>query len=269
KNMRQLRSSRSAGAATRRFDRVVAACTMTSQGCVLRYSRTACSFSRSSSAEEGANTSYVEASCSARFRPMNPDPPVMSMRIMQATGTEAGWRAKKPSIELPVYDSKMHLSSPPTPRVCAVVVTYNPSPSFVENVAAVSTQVDHIVVVDNGCSSETEVHLVGLESRLGCKVLRNHQNLGIAAALNIGVKYATEAGFDWVATLDQDSRVSDGFISLMLETYRQAPHPEKIAVVAPSYVDRETGARRKAVRASNGDVLITMSSGSMMPVSAI
>jgi rhamnosyltransferase len=163
------------------------------------------------------------------------------------------------------------MQPPPTPtaRVCAVVVTYNPSPLFVENVAALSTQVDRIVVVDNGSSSETEVHLGGVESRYGCKVIRNHQNLGIAAALNIGVKYATEAGCDWVVTFDQDSRVSDGFISLMLETYRQAPHPEKIAIVAPSYVDRESRVRRKVLRASNGDVLITMSSGSMMPVSAI
>ena len=121
----------------------------------------------------------------------------------------------------------MQLPSTPPPRVCAVVVTYNPKPAFVENVAAVSAQVDHTVVVDNGSSSETEVHLVGLESRFGCKVIRNRQNLGIAAALNIGVKCAMEAGFDWVATFDQDSRVSDGFISLMLETYRQAPHPRE------------------------------------------
>lgn len=166
------------------------------------------------------------------------------------------------------YDSKM-LPPTPTPRVCAVVVTYNPKPSFVENVAALSTQVDRIVVVDNGSSSGTEVHLVGLESRFGCKVIRNRQNLGIAAALNIGVKYAMEAGFDWVATFDQDSRVSDGFISLMLETYRQAPHPEKIAIVAPSYVDRESGVPRKALCGSDGSILITMSSGSMIPVSAI
>jgi len=32
---------------------------------------------RSSSAEEGANTSYLEVSCSSRLRPMNPDPPVI------------------------------------------------------------------------------------------------------------------------------------------------------------------------------------------------
>jgi rhamnosyltransferase len=167
------------------------------------------------------------------------------------------------------YDSKMQLPPTPTARVCAVVVTYNPKPSFLENVAALSEQVDRIVVVDNGSSRETQVHLAGLESRLGCKVIRNRQNLGIAAALNIGVRYATEAGFDWVATFDQDSRVSDGFISLMLETYRRAPHPEKIAIVAPAYVDRETGAPCKAARASDGSLLSAWSSGSMMPVSAI
>jgi hypothetical protein len=56
----------------------------------------------------------------------------------------------------------MHLSPAPTCRVYAVVVTYNPMPSLVENVAVLSTQVDHIVVVDNGSSSETGIHLMGL-----------------------------------------------------------------------------------------------------------
>ena len=72
-------------------------------------------------------------------------------------------------------------------------------------------------------------------------MIRNHQNLGIAAALNLGVKHAIGVGFDWVCTFDQDSRVSEGFIFKMLETYQQAPHPEKVALLAPSYRDRGSG----------------------------
>jgi rhamnosyltransferase len=163
----------------------------------------------------------------------------------------------------------MKPSLPLAPRVCAVVVTYNPHPTFMGNIAAVGAQVNHIVVVDNGSSDETGQHLKVLEARADCTVIRNPQNLGIAVALNLGVKYAMDAGFDWVATFDQDSRVSDGFISQMLESYRQASHPEKVAIIAPTYVDRESGVYAPVTRARGGEILTTMSSGSMMPSSTI
>lgn len=146
-----------------------------------------------------------------------------------------------------------------------MVVTYNPNPSFVENIAAVRVQADHVVVVDNGSSNATEAHLHELESRQGCTVIRNRQNLGIAAALNLGVKHAMDAGFDWVATFDQDSRVSDGFIATMLETYRQAPNPESVAVISPSYVDHESGVHARMQWDRNGGLLKTMTSGNMIP----
>ncbi len=156
-----------------------------------------------------------------------------------------------------------------TQSVCAVIVTYNPRATFIDNIGAVAAQVGHVVVVDNSSSGETKQHLQELETRLGCKVIRNHQNLGIAVALNLGVKCAMEAGFDWVCTFDQDSRVSDGFISQMLETYQQAEHPEEIALVAPTCVDRESGVRINMLRSSKGEILLAMTSGSMIPSRAI
>lgn len=153
--------------------------------------------------------------------------------------------------------------------VCAVIVTYNPRSTFIDNIVAVAAQVGHVVVIDNGSSGETEQHLHELETRLSCTVIRNHQNLGIAVALNRGVKYALEAGFDWVCTFDQDSRVCDGFISKMLEAYQQARNPERVALLAPSYVDRESGVTERLRRADNGEILAAMTSGSMIPLSVI
>lgn len=153
--------------------------------------------------------------------------------------------------------------------VCAVIVTYNPSPTIIDNVEAVEAQVGHVVVVDNGSASQAEPYLLALKARAGCTVIGNDRNLGIAAALNLGVQYAIKAGFVWVVTFDQDSRVSDSFISQMLETYQQAPHPERVAIIAPRYVDRESGVRGRLMRAGNGEILTTMTSGSIMPASAI
>jgi rhamnosyltransferase len=152
--------------------------------------------------------------------------------------------------------------------ICAVVVTYNPRPSFVDNIEAVAAQGAEVVLVDNGSAGEMEQHLRKLEACLKCKVIRNRQNLGIAAALNLGVNYAMEAGFDWVCTFDQDSRVCEEFFWKMREAYQQAPHPEKIALITPRYVDRETGIPLR-LRRAGAEILTTLTSGSMMPSSAI
>lgn len=152
---------------------------------------------------------------------------------------------------------------------CAVIVTTNPHPRFIDNIVAVAQQVSLVVVVDNNSSEQTQQLLQHLETSLGCKVIRNQENLGIAVSLNRGMKYAIEARCDWVFTFDEDSRVSDGFIRTMLETYRQAPNPERVALIAPSYIDRESGLNERLKRAGNGEILATMSSGSAIPASTI
>ena len=153
--------------------------------------------------------------------------------------------------------------------VCAVIVSYNPKSTFIENIVNVAAEVDHVVVVDNGSGIETEHYLQELDRRLRCTVIRNVENLGIALALNQGVKYALEGGYDWVCTLDQDSQVSDGFVSKMIETYQQAPDPKRVAILAPSYVDRESGVRLRLKCTRDGQILTTMTSGSMVPLTAI
>ena len=67
-------------------------------------------------------------------------------------------------------------------------------------------------MVDNGSSEGTQRLLQELETGLGCKVIRNQQNLGIAVSLNRGIKYAIETKCEWAFTFDEDSRVSDAFI---------------------------------------------------------
>jgi rhamnosyltransferase len=152
-------------------------------------------------------------------------------------------------------------------NVCAVIVTYNPKFTLLQNVEALASEVGDVVIVDNG--SDTQEHLVDVEERSVCHVIRNPENLGIAAALNLGLKYALKAGFDWIVTFDQDSQVSEDFISQMLDTYRQAKQQERVAFLCPTYVDRESGVTVQLKRAHNGDILTAFSSGSMMPSSTV
>jgi rhamnosyltransferase len=153
--------------------------------------------------------------------------------------------------------------------VCAVIITFNPAPTFPDNVLNVAKQVDYIILVDNGSSGEPARIVQKLAERSCCTLIRNAENLGIAVALNQGVKHALDGEFSWICTLDQDSQISDGFIPQMLETYEQDPHRDGIALIAPTYEDRESGVRVRVKKSSKGEVLAAMTSGSMMPATAI
>ena len=154
-------------------------------------------------------------------------------------------------------------------KICAIFVTYKPRAEFIDNIVNVASQVNHVVVIDNGSSTATEQPLREFGMRPCCTVIPSVENLGIARALNLGVKYALDSCYDWICTFDQDSQVSDGFVSTMLDTYQQAPDPQKVAIIAPSYVDRESGVRMQLKRSGNGEILTAMTSGSVVPLTAI
>ena len=95
--------------------------------------------------------------------------------------------------------------------VVAGIVTYNPNIDRLrDNIAAVSTQVQQILIVDNGSENIADIiELEGSFPNLSVKALS--ENMGIARALN-DIFSRFEGKAEWVLTLDQDSVVSHGFI---------------------------------------------------------
>ena len=154
----------------------------------------------------------------------------------------------------------------PDYKVCAVLVSYNPGAPLVENVAALSPQVARLVIVDNGSGDEAKAHLDEARRAHGCEVISNACNLGIAAALNIGIRYAESQGCDWVALFDQDSSVVGAFIAPMLRAYEEYESPAKVAIVAPRYLDRASLMPMLPMIARSGETLTSMTSGSMIPI---
>ena len=97
-------------------------------------------------------------------------------------------------------------------KFLAVIVTYNPDVDRLnENLKAISCQIDKAVIVDNG--SEDKSFLEKLSFIYNAAVISNEKNKGIAYALNQGMKYAYENGYEWVITLDEDSVCPDNIIS--------------------------------------------------------
>jgi rhamnosyltransferase len=126
-------------------------------------------------------------------------------------------------------------------QICAVVVTYFPKAGCADNLAALAPQVGKLVIVDNGSSGESIEPVEAAARRLGATLLRLGANLGIATALNAGLKFARAHGFQWLATFDQDSQCTPGMIEEMVRVFGSYPHPETLAILTPCHVDRRLG----------------------------
>ena len=151
-------------------------------------------------------------------------------------------------------------------KVCGVVVTFRPRPVDLENFAKLRPQVQGLAVVDNG-SSEEKRNLLRIASReCDFTLIENGDNLGIATALNIGVKWAQSEGYDWVALFDQDSTPPPAFIDTMLRAYDTSCRGDRVALLVPRYIDSRLGISLPAMYAGDGSLQVAMTSGSLMPI---
>jgi rhamnosyltransferase len=135
----------------------------------------------------------------------------------------------------------MNASSSGRPRICAAIVTYFPASDLADGLQALAAQVSEIVIVDNGSSVELLDAIQRAADAVEAQVIRLGANLGIACALNVALDFARRRECEWLATFDQDSRVTAGMLQEMLRVAHDSPHPERVAVIAPAHVDRRSG----------------------------
>ena len=148
-------------------------------------------------------------------------------------------------------------------RVSAIVVTFHPRAEDLENLAKIRTQVDLLIVVDNGSNDEELAQLRLASMEFGFKLIENGDNLGIAAALNLGIREAQKARCRWVALFDQDSEVTSGFMSTMLAEFHAYSQERKILQIIPRYLDPVTGIERGVSTFEDGGAFLTITSGSL------
>ena len=151
--------------------------------------------------------------------------------------------------------------------VCAIVVSFHPDAEIVQNLEALRPQVAAVVVVDNGSPAADLTLLRKTATRLDLNLVENGENLGIATALNVGVRWAKARGFAWVLLFDQDSCVTDGMASTLVAAFETSPWGAKLGILVPSYVDRRMQAALQVVRVRGGGLESVMTSGSLMRTS--
>jgi rhamnosyltransferase len=124
------------------------------------------------------------------------------------------------------------------PATAAVVSLFNPTDSVLANTAALLSQVDAVIVVDDGSPTDPAPVLARLAEQ-GCVVERLPENSGIAAALNAGITKALSGGPkpDYILTMDQDSLLDAGYVDGLLSAATAAQRAGvPVGMVAPGSV---------------------------------
>lgn len=126
-------------------------------------------------------------------------------------------------------------------KIMAGIVLYNPNiERLIENIQAIITQVDHVVMVDN-CSENFPSVCSTFAHYDNISYINNTSNYGIAFALKQIMEYGQTCNFDWVLTLDQDSVCQPGLIN----EYLKWANLDKVGILTCNIIDRsfiqETG----------------------------
>ena len=89
-------------------------------------------------------------------------------------------------------------------NVAGVVILFHPPSNFMENIHSYVEHISTLFVIDNSPTSNS--HVIDAEKNDKLKYFHADTNIGVAAALNMGCRRSIELGYEWILTMDQDSR---------------------------------------------------------------
>ena len=157
-------------------------------------------------------------------------------------------------------------NAPNASNICAIIVTFHPDIDFGVRLASITKQVSTVIVVDNGSTERETTQLYADCTNQKAQLVLNHENLGIATALNLGIKHAIKLNFEWVILFDQDSFANIDLIQKMCAIYTKVTNNQKVAIFAASY----THPKKQAATVTEMEVdwkvvRRAITSGSLMP----
>jgi rhamnosyltransferase len=129
-------------------------------------------------------------------------------------------------------------------KTIAVVITYYPQSAAIGALLdAISRQVDSCAVVDNGTSS-SEIESLKNYCKSACNshFIWLPDNLGVAAAQNIGIEWAKIQGADYIIMFDQDSIPAPDMVSRLVAAHKMLSEKDhRVSAVGPVVRDIRTG----------------------------
>lgn len=99
-------------------------------------------------------------------------------------------------------------------KIAGVVVLYQPENHMIDHIDTYVKDVEILYVVDNS-DKKNEAYIKKLSKYSNIRYLDNYGNKGMGVALNRAARHAIHDGCQWLFTIDQDSRASDGMMDEM------------------------------------------------------
>ena len=144
-------------------------------------------------------------------------------------------------------------------KIASVVVLYNPSQENINNISLYKKEVDRIYIVDN-----TDDNIKRINNTQKLKYIKLGENKGIACALNIGAKKAIEDGYEWLLTMDQDSKMTEDII-VKMKDFLISTKEENIGLISP-YQDIDS--KEDNISEDIEDMIEVMTSGNIINLDA-
>jgi rhamnosyltransferase len=145
--------------------------------------------------------------------------------------------------------------------ICGVTVLYNPEKFVIDNINSYVEQTDYLYIIDNSKNFSDFVNSF-YESNNKVEYIFNNGNLGIATALNIGGHKALELGFQYLLTMDQDSKAPPNLIEKLNKT---AINISNVGIVSPKHSNK-FGTHTNILVTK--DVIRVMTSGNLLSLEA-
>lgn len=155
--------------------------------------------------------------------------------------------------------------------IYAIIVSYEPNSSLVRLYESIKGQVDEIVIIDNNSSNTESIRILKELEIKNISIIYNKENLGVASALNQGVKVAIDKKYKWILTLDQDSEFLPTTYKSLLESYETLKDKDKTMIIAPKTIERINLKNNNSSGSANvvwNDVILNLTSGSLIKTEA-
>ena len=132
-------------------------------------------------------------------------------------------------------------------KVFAVLVCYNPSYEIIfKTLESIIAQVEKMYVIDN---SDDESKILRKDFPLWdhekIEFISLGKNTGIAFAQNIGIKKSIQNNADYILLSDQDTIYPKNYVKEILKILKNHENKEKIAAIAPDFLEMNRGGKRQ------------------------
>lgn len=143
-------------------------------------------------------------------------------------------------------------------KIYSILVAYNPDTEELNQaVERLKKQTDIVIVCNN---SDYDVKFEDEQ----VKVFNFSENLGIAKAQSIGMKWAFENGAEFILQMDQDSIPHDDLVEKLLECYEELTEKGyKVGLVGSQDYDKDTKEQSKSI--INKEEIINGTSCAIVP----